>query len=108
MPRVRKRMPTRRRAWTDEHLCQLAVGFDYFGAWGDSHRLPIDERNEWPAPEILEDMAACWAEHREAIIAEFGERHGRPLWGELVFDQGVEPKEALIGRRQRSESLPDY
>lgn len=109
MPRVRKRASLRRRDWGDDHFVQLAVGFDYFGAWGDPHRLPIDQRDYWPAPEILEDMAACWAEHGEAIIAEFGERHGRPLWGEAVFDLGWNPRDALSsGRRRQAETLPDY
>lgn len=98
MVRPRLRRPRGRREWRHEHHIHLAGGFSMFApfepTWPDGRCPPGSFEPEWPTPEEVEDMRACWAERREEIIAEFGPTHGRPLWGEAIFELGVPLKEA--------------
>jgi hypothetical protein len=96
MPRV-KRRAIARRDWQQEHLDQLRCGWDYFGCdWGNPVALPPERRHEWPSPDVLADMRACWAAHGDAVKqAQADQNPNKPAWGELVFERGLTPWQAL-------------
>ena len=73
--------------WTERHLSQLACGHAYFGGWGELY-----EKSDAEHAEVLEDMAACWLEHGEQILAEHRNPLTRP-WGWWQF-QSHEPRDA--------------
>ena len=109
MPRIARRF-LRRKEWGSEHKCALRCGYDYFQAgWGDPctlKRLALDGRAapedsaNWPDEETLADMQACWAVHGDEVKADHKAR-GIPgiTWGEAVFERGLSPREALLGKR---------
>lgn len=117
MPKINRRHATRR-DFTDDHKCQLASGFDYFGSgWSDPCRIRNlavrdgsyrhDMIVNWPSPEVLEEMRRCWEQHGEEIKADFKRTgHNWPTWGELVFECGMDPAEALCAGHP-SSAIPD-
>lgn len=87
MPKIHRKARRQRREWHDGHFMQLNSGWDFFhDAWGDLSKVPMDQRDSWPTPEILADMRECWATHREAVIAVSD--FGQPVWAVIVLDQG--------------------
>lgn len=83
------------RDFSRDHQLQLVSGVDDFcSAWGDAPALIFpDRRAAWPGEDVLADMAEAWERHGDELCAEF--ESWRPLFGELVFDQGVSPCEAI-------------
>lgn len=100
MPSIRRRTRRPRREWTDNHRCQLQVGYDHFASgWGCPSTLMDSEGREaadaWPNPETLEEMRQAWADCRESLLADPQNTGRRPFFGELTFDHGMAPRDAL-------------
>lgn len=86
-PRLRQRHPGRRE-WTVGHRAQLQTAHDFFGdAWG-GRDLPMDQRDNWPPPEIAAEMRLAWDELATEIMAEYVDAIRRP-WAWWVFEQGL-------------------
>jgi hypothetical protein len=95
MPRLIRRN-AHRRGWNQDHIFQLAAGWDYTcSAWGDPvHPRGICAAEDWPPADVLEDMRACWQAH-SADVKAIAKRHGNTAWGELVFERRMTPQEAF-------------
>jgi len=97
MPSIRRIGKRHRREWNDTHFRLLRSGIGFFSdGWTDLAHWPLHDRDNWPGEDALEEMRECWEEHGEHIKAtrDRSLSLGQPTFGELVFEQGVAPREA--------------
>lgn len=94
MPRLRRALAKSRDFSRDRQL-QLVSGVDEFcNGWGDAPALIFPERRaQWPDEDTLAEMREAWERHGDDLCEEF--ERWRPLWGELVFDDGTSPCAAI-------------
>lgn len=93
MPRLRRSRYHGRREWSNDHLEQLHSGWDWFHtAFGNICDLPLDQRDQWPLPEVREQMLECWEQHGDELRAE---PRTCPLFAEALFEQGLTGREAI-------------
>lgn len=108
MPKLRRHARHRREEYTAGHRFHLATGHDFFG---DGFRGVREtgrnfQERDWLTAEVLGDMRQCWELHKAEIIAREAVRFpGKPLWAQLVFEDGLSPEDA---RRVRFEHGRDH
>lgn len=74
------------RGWTKAHREQLASGHDWFhDAWGNLHEVPMEDRGDWPPPQIESEMREAWEHFRDELMAEYADKVERP-WGWWKFE----------------------
>lgn len=100
MPRI-KRKTRLRHEWGRMEIEQLKSGQDWFGeGFGNVFDLRLEDRGKWPLPEVREAMEQCWLDCRDDLLAEAT----GPLFGQLVFDEGISGIEALDRIKQHTQN----
>jgi hypothetical protein len=84
MPRLSKRRTRRTPRWNDDHLILLALGHDFFCAWGQSgERGRLGALPEEQITETIAEMQACYDANYDRLLVMMEEnRWESPPWFE--------------------------